>query len=287
MYTDRRHRKFVFTIYCIVYPGDMSWPFMCVIDRRHSKYVLTIYCIVYPGDMSGPLMCGNTDRRHSKFVYTIYCIVYPGDMSWPFMCVTDRRPQQVCITIYFIVTLLESRDSWFTCGIERRHIKYVSVIYCIVTRMACRVYVCVLPTDDIASMYLLFTVLFTRVACLDHFCVLQILQENWGVTNNKTAFMSQQVAHQRSCMIYTDRCYCKYVFTFYFIVYPGDMPGPFMCVTDRRNSKYVFIVYCCITGVACRDHLYALPTDDTVSLYLLCTVSFKGTIAPFTVFLHT
>ena len=101
----------------------MPGPFMYVTDRRHSKYVLTIYCIVtrvthldhlcvvptdatasmyllltvffYPGDIPGLFICV-TDRRHSKYVFIVYCIVYPGGMPGPFLCVTDIARELRC-----------------------------------------------------------------------------------------------------------------------------------------------------------------------------------------------
>ena len=117
------------------------------------------------------------------------------------------------------------------------------VKYGLFTRVTCRDHLCVLPTDDTASMHLLFTVLFTQVTCRDHVCVL--------LTD------AQQV-----CICYLLYCY------------QDDMPGPFMYVTDRRHSKYVLTIYCIVTRVTHLDHLCVVPTDATASMYLLLTVFF-------------
>ena len=132
------------------------------------------------------------------------------------------------------------------CVTDRRHSKYVLSIYCIGTRVTRRDHLCVLPTDDAASMHLLFTVLLTQVTCRDHVCVL--------LTD------AQQV-----CIYYL-----------LYIFYPGNIPGPFMCVTDRRHSKFLFTIYSLVTRVACRDHVFVLPTDDTESIYQLFTVLLPG-----------
>ena len=134
-----------------------------------------------------------------------------------------QTTQQVCIN-YLLYCYPGGMSGPFMCGTDRRHSMFVFTIYCIVYPVGkSGPFMCV--TDRRHSTYVLtIYCTVTRVASRDHLCVYRQ--------------MTQQV-----CIYYLLYCY------------PGDMPGLFICVTDRRHSKYVLTIYCIVTWVACLNHL--------------------------------